>query len=201
MAIYSGPTCPFSHRVRMVLAEKDITLDIIDVDPDDPPVEVLENSPYLELPVLVDRGLVLYQSTLIMEYLDERFPHPPLMPVDPMSRAQARSMIYRIDRDWYAALQLLMRGERKKATQEAAKVLRDGLTAVAPVFSQQEYVLGDALTLVDCVLAPLLWRLPLVGVTLPKAGQPVLDYGRRLFALPSFKTSLSVAEREMVAPA
>ena len=180
MAIYSGPTCPFSHRVRMVLAEKDITLDIIDVDPDDPPVEVLENSPYLELPVLVDRGLVLYQSTLIMEYLDERFPHPPLMPVDPMSRAQARSMIYRIDRDWYAALQLLMRGERKKATQEAAKVLRDGLTAVAPVFSQQEYVLGDALTLVDCVLAPLLWRLPLVGVTLPKAGQPVLDYGLSL---------------------
>ena len=89
MAIFSGPTCPFSHRVRMVLAEKDITLDIIDVDPDDPPVEVLENSPYLELPVLVDRGLVLYQSTLIMEYLDERFPHPPLMPVDPMSRAQA----------------------------------------------------------------------------------------------------------------
>ena len=201
MAIYSGPTCPFSHRVRMVLAEKDITLDIVDVDPNDPPVEVLENSPYLELPVLVDRGLVLYQSTLIMEYLDERFPHPPLMPVDPMSRAQARSMIYRIDRDWYAALQLLMRGERKKATQEAAKVLRDGLTAVAPVFSQQGYVLGDALTLVDCVLAPLLWRLPLVGVALPKAGQPVLEYGQRLFGLPSFKASLSPAEREMVAPA
>jgi stringent starvation protein A len=200
VVLYSGATCAYSHRVRFVLAEKDITIETRTVDPARLPEEVLELSPYAELPVLVDRGLVLHQSDIIMEYLDERFPHPPLMPVDPVSRAQARLMMRRMDRDWYALLATAQGGARREATKARAQ-LRDGLASISPLFQQHDFVFGDALTLVDCTLAPLLWRLPSLDIALPSAARPMERYAQRLYQRPGFLRSLTDREIELRAAA
>lgn len=196
VVLYSGATCAHSHRVRFVLAEKDIALQTRTVDPANLPEEVIELSPYQELPVLVDRGLVLHQADIIMEYLDERFPHPPLMPVDPVSRAQARLMLRRMGRDWYPLLPVVLGGTRRDAGDARAK-LRDGLTTIAPLFQQHEYVFGESLTLVDCTLAPLLWRMPALGITLPSSAKAMLRYAQRLFERPGFLTGLTEREIEL----
>ena len=196
MVLYSGAVCPNSHRVRFVLAEKDISIEVRTVDPAHLPEEVLELSPYQELPVLVDRGLVLHQADIIMEYLDERFPHPPLMPVDPVNRAQARLMLRRMARDWYPLVTQAFDAPRREA-QDARNRLRDGLTSIAPLFQQHEYVFGEALTLVDCTLAPLLWRMPPLGITLPSSAKAMLRYAQRLFERPGFLTGLTEREIEL----
>jgi RNA polymerase-associated protein len=148
------------------------------------------------VPTLVDRELVLYSSQVIMEYLDERFPHPPLMPVDPVSRATNRLMLYRIELDLYNKLDTIMNGTDKAATK-ARKEMRDNLTAVSPVFEHKPFFMSDEFTLVDCYLAPLLWRLPVLGISLPKQAAPLLEYAERIFARESFQTSLTELEREM----
>lgn len=196
MTLYSDPVDPFSHRVRLVLAEKGVTVEIVDLDPEKKPEELLDLNPYNTVPVLVDRDLVLYQSRIIMEYLDERFPHPPLMPVYPVARANARLMIYRIDRDWYALLSRIERGTPSEA-QQARKELRDSLTAAAPVFEETRYFLSDDYSLLDCAVLPVLWRLPHAGVTLPPQARGLESYAERMFARDSFRASLSHGEREM----
>ena len=201
MNLYSGKDCPRSQRARIVACEKDIAMDILWVDETDPPREVYELNPANDLPILVDRELVLHNSYVIMEYLDERFPHPPLMPVDPVTRAQARLMLTGIDNDWYAGMSDLLGGAPKKAQDSARKIIRDGLTAVAPMFSRQEFAVGDAFSLVDCALAPLIWRLPQLEIALPKAAAPLLAYGERLFRRDGFKLSLGQVEREARAEA
>ncbi len=202
MNLYSGKDCPHSQRARIVAFEKDIAMDILWVDESDPPQEVYELNPANDLPVLVDRDLVLHNSYVIMEYLDERFPHPPLMPIDPVARAQARLMLDSIDKDWYSGMMRLLAGGGAKKTQESArKVIRDGLAAVAPMFSRQEFAVGDAFSLVDCALAPLIWRLPQLDIALPKSAAPVLAYGQRLFRREGFRMSLCQVEREARAEA
>ena len=171
-------------------------MDINWVDENDLPQEVLELNPSNDVPLLVDRDLVLYNSYVVMEYLDERFPHPPLMPVDPVSRAQARLMLSSIEKDWYQGMALLTSGASKKVQESARQTIRDGLAAIAPIFSRQEYVIGDAFSLVDCSLAPLIWRLPQLGITLPKAASPLLAYGERLFRREGFRESLGPIEKE-----
>jgi RNA polymerase-associated protein len=197
MTLFSDPKCPYCHRVRMVLAEKKINIDVVDVDAEDLPPEGLEANPYGTVPTLVDRDLVLYESQIIMEYLDERFPHPPLLPVDPVARANARLFMYRVDRDWYSLMVKIARGDADTATK-ARKELRDGLAAAAPIFGASPFFMSDEFSLVDCVVAPLLWRLPMLGVDLPSAAVAVTEYSTRLFEWPSFRRSLSEAEREMV---
>jgi RNA polymerase-associated protein len=179
----------------MVLAEKNITVDIIDADPQELPEDVMDLNPYGTLPTLVDRGLTLYESRIIMEYLDERFPHPPLLPVDPVSRANSRLFMYRVDRDWYTLMDAIFAGG--KAATKARKELRENLTATAPVFAAKPYFMSDDLTLVDCSIAPLLWRLPSLGVELPPQAKAVNDYGLRLFERSSFQESLTELEQEM----
>lgn len=196
MILYSGKDCPHSHRTRIVASEKDIQMDINWVDENDLPQEVLELNPANDVPLLVDRDLVLYNSYVVMEYLDERFPHPPLMPVDPVSRAQARLMLSRIEKDWYQGMSLLMSGNSKKVQEAARQVIRDGLAAIAPIFARQEYMIGDAFSLVDCSLGPLIWRLPQLGIELPKAASPLLAYGERLFRREGFRESLGPIEKE-----
>jgi len=197
MKLYAGVVCPHSHRTRLVLCEKDISIEIEAVDPAAMPEDLRELNPYGDLPVLVDRGLVLYNSAIIMEYLDERFPHPPLMPVDPIQRAQARLMLWRIDRDWFSLHRTLTEHERKSDVAGARKTLRDGLTAIAPLFQQHEFVFGEGPTLVDCALTVLLWRLPVYGVELPAPARPILRYAERMFARPAFRSSLTEQEFEM----
>ncbi|RLA09796.1 MAG: stringent starvation protein A [Gammaproteobacteria bacterium] len=201
MNLYSGKDCPHSQRARIVACEKDIVMEILWVDEADPPREVYELNPDNDLPVLVDRELVLHNSYVIMEYLDERFPHPPLMPIDPVTRAQARLMLYSIDNDWYSAMSDLLGGSSKKAQDSARKIIRDGLAAITPMFAREEFAIGGAFSLVDCALAPLIWRLPQLGIVLPKSAAPLLAYGERLFRRDGFKLSLSQVERETRAEA
>ena len=198
MTLYSDPVCPYCHRVRMVLAEKKIGIEIIDVDADDLAPEILGLNPYGTVPILVDRDLHLYESQIIMEYLDERFPHPPLLPIDPVARANARLFMYRVDRDWYGLMRDILRGSQKEA--KAARIaLTQGLTETAPLFGVNPFFLSDEFSLVDCTIAPLLWRLPALGIELPPEAVEVTRYATRIFEWPSFRLSLSDAERELVA--
>ena len=195
MTLFSDATCPQSHRVRMVLAEKGITVEIVNIDPGNLTEDLIDLNPYQSVPTLIDRELVLYDPQVIMEYLDERFPHPPLMPVDPVSRARSRLALYRIEKDWYSLLGEFDKGE--KAAAKARKTLRDSLAASAEVFSAKPFFLSDEFSLVDASVAPILWRLDHYRIELPTQAKPVLQYADRLFKRDSFKASLTEAEREM----
>ena len=196
MSLFSSATNPQSHRVRVVLAEKGITVEIVDVDNNHKPEDLIDLNPYNTVPTLVDRELVLYDPRAIMEYLDERFPHPPLMPVDPVSRARTRLALYRIEQDWYELTHALAsRGE--KTSSKARKQLRDSLTSSAEVFAAKPFFLSDEFSLVDASVLPILWRLDHYGVELPRQAKPVLDYAERLFERETFQSSLSEAELEM----
>jgi stringent starvation protein A len=196
MTLYSGIADPWSHRTRIVLYEKDIECQVVEVDPAKKPRELADLNPYNQVPTMVDRDLVLYDSNIINEYLDERLPHPPLMPVDPVSRAKARLQLMRIDRDWYSLIPDLT-GNDKKAATRARNALRDGLTVISPLFKERPYILGAELSLVDCSLAPLLWRLDYYDIEVPRQAKPILDYAERLFARKSFRLSLTEAERAL----
>jgi len=198
MTLFSDPSCPYCHRVRIVLAEKGISVDIVDVDANHLPEEVLEFSPYGTVPCLVDRDLRLYESRIIMEYLDERFPHPPLLPVDPVARANARLFMYRVERDWFSLMGTIAKGD-PGAAEKARKALRDSLVATAPVFGAKRFFMSDELSLVDCCIAPMMWRLPVLGIELPAQAKEVQDYSKRIFKWPAFKASLTEAEHEMIA--
>ncbi len=182
----------------MVLAEKGIAVDVVDVDAKHLPDEVMDANPYGTVPTLVDRDLRLYESRIIMEYLDERFPHPPLLPVDPVSRANARLFMYRITHDWY---QLMGRGFNGTADEKtkARKALRESLITSAPIFAAHPFFMSDEFSLVDCCVAPLLWRLPALGIELPEQAKAVRNYMTRIFAWEAFRASLTEAERELVA--
>ena len=196
MNLFSSASCPQSHRVRVVLAEKGITVEIVDVDTNHKPEDLLDLNPYNTVPTLVDRELVLYDPRAIMEYLDERFPHPPLMPVDPVSRARTRLALYRIEQDWYELVpQLESRGE--KTASKARKILRDSLTASAEVFAAKDFFLSDEFSLVDASIAPILWRLKHYGIELPRQAKPVMDYAERIFERETFQASLTEVELEM----
>lgn len=199
MTFYSDSQSHYSHRVRIVLAEKGVAVDIVDVDTDNKPEDLAQLNPYNSLPTLVDRELVLYESKIMMEYLDERFPHPPLLPVYPVARGESRLLVYRIERDWACLVDAIEAEESKKAVESARKALRDGLIAIAPIFAEKPYFMSDEFTIVDCCMAPILWRLARLGIDIPKAKQtkPLFDYMERLFERDSFKESLSEYEKDL----
>ena len=196
MTLYSDALDPSSHAVRFVLAEKAINVEIHNVTPDNRPEDLNDLNPYNTILTLVDRELVLYEAQIIMEYLDERFPHPPLMPVDPVARASNRLYRYRIKRDIFGLVTEIESGNSSTA-DAARKYMRDHLTAIAPVFAQKPFFMSDDYSLVDCYLAPLLWRLPYYRINLPRQARPLLQYADRLFEREAFEASLSDAEREM----
>lgn len=196
MKLYSGSQCLFSHACRFVLKEKEIECDVVFTTDKQVEDAVAELNPYGETPTLADRDLVLYDVVVVNEYLDERFPHPPLMPSDPTTRAQARVMISRLRRDWLDDVQNRM-ASGVKLERNLSRSLSDGLVAMSNHFSENKYVLGEDFSLVDAYLVALLWRLPLLQVNLPRQGGKILDYGNRMFAKSSFQESLSTAEREM----
>ena len=196
MVLYSDTTGPIGHCVRIVLAEKDINVEIHFIEGDERPDDLAELNPYHSVLTLIDRELVLYDEQIIMEYLDERFPHPPLMPVDPVSRANNRQLRYRIMRDLYSLVDDLG-GENEIAAANARKELRDNLTAIAPAFSHKPYFMSDEYSLVDCCMAPLLWRLDYYGIKLPASAKVINEYASSLFERETFKSSLSQLEREM----
>ncbi|WP_455198390.1 glutathione S-transferase N-terminal domain-containing protein [Kaarinaea lacus] len=194
MTLFSNGSDLYSHRVRIVLAEKGISFETVDVDATNPPEDLMELNPYGMVPTLVDRDLVLYDAQVIMEYLDERFPHPPLMPVDPVSRAQSRMTLSRIQRDWDSCVDRIEQG---KDREKAAKELADSLIVVAPIFEQKPFFMSDELSLLDCAVAPILWRLPSYGIELPLAAKALRNYAEKLFALDSFQASLTEQEKDI----
>ena len=196
MKLYSGSQRLFSHACRFVLRAKEIECDVVFTTDKQVEDAVAELNPYGETPTLADRDLVLYDGVVVNEYLDERFPHPPLMPSDPTTRAQARVMISRLRRDWLDDVQNRM-ASGVKLERNLSRSLSDGLVAMSNHFSENKYVRGEDFSLVDAYLVPLLWRLPLLQVNLPRQGGKILDYGNRMFAKSSFQESLSTAEREM----
>ena len=195
MVLYSDKVSPLGHAVRIVLAEKDVNVEINYTDDETKPEILNELNPYNSILTLIDRDLVLYDPQIIMEYLDERFPHPPLMPVDPVSRASNRQLRYRVMSDLYSALTDID-SDNEIAAANAKKILRDNLTAIAPVFSQTPYFMSEDYTLVDCCIAPLMWRLTQYGIKLPLSGKPLQEYANRLFERQAFNTSLSSEEKE-----
>lgn len=196
MTLYSDPSSIHCHRVRFVLAEKNVTVDIVDADPLDLPEDVIEMNPYGTLPTILDRDLTLYDSRIIMEYLDERFPHPPLLPVDPVNRAASRLYLHRVDTDWYSKVETILKGGKGAAA--ARKELRESLITTVPVFKAMDFFMSENFSVVDASIAPLLWRLPMLGIELsPAAAKEVDKYANRLFEREAFQQSLSEEEREM----
>lgn len=194
--LYSGDADIYSHRIRMILMEKAVACDIVTIDREAPPQNLLEINPYTITPTLVDRDLVLYNARIIAEYLDERFPHPPLLPVYPISRAKFRLLMYRIEEDWFSLVQKIEFGTEAVA-KKAREQLETALLEVAPLFSEMPYFLSEEFSLVDCYVAPLIWRLPYYEIDLGKGGKAISEYGKRIFSKPSFKASLSDLEKEI----
>lgn len=199
MTFYSNGEDHYSHRVRIVLAEKGVAVDILDCLESNKPAELADINPYNSLPTLVDRELVLYEANVMMEYLDERFPHPPLLPVYPVARAQSRLWMHRIHREWCVKVDTITAAKNEKEVELARKELRESIIGIAPIFDEMPYFMNEEFTLVDCCIAPILWRLPALGIELPeKQVQPLLSYmNDRLFKREAFQASLSEAEREM----
>lgn len=199
MTFYSDGADHYSHRVRIVLAEKGVSVDVVNVTSANKPEDLADLNPYNSLPTLVDRELALYESKVMMEYLDERFPHPPLLPVYPVARAQNRLLAYRIERDWCPHVDLLLSGKGKEAAVlKSRKELRDSLITIAPIFSEKPFFMSDEFSLVDCIAAPIFWRLPLMDIELPeKQCKHMLKYMDRIFAREAFRASLSDIERDV----
>ena len=197
MTLFSAPDDPWSHRTRIVLAEKGISIDIVSVEAGRFPEDLLDLNPYHSVPTLVDRDLVLYDSRVIIEYLDERFPHPPLMPVDPLTRAQFRLALYRIERDWYSVAKQIDAEPDKKQAVKLKKILRDTILQSTELFKIKPFFLSDEFSLVDATVAPILWRLPYYEIDLPPQAQPIVKYASTIFSRPAFRASLSENEREM----
>lgn len=197
MTLYSSPVHFHSHRTRLVLTEKNINIDIVDVEGGNLPEDLLDLNPYHSVPTLVDRDLVLYDSRVIMEYLDERFPHPPLMPVDPVTRAQFRLALYRIEHDWYGLAEEIMHSNDKKQLLRLRNQLEASILASTDVFAARKFFLSDEFSLVDCSVAPILWRLPAFGIELKGNIAPIRRYMDLVFSRRSFQDSLSDAEQEM----
>jgi RNA polymerase-associated protein len=197
MNLYSHADDMYSHQTRIVLAEKGVGVDIHLVDMANLPEDLLDLNPYGTVPTLIDRELALYEASIIIEYLDERFPHPPLMPVYPVSRGRSRLMMHRIENDWYTLAKVILNGPADKA-EKARLELKESLLSVAPILNEAPYFMSEEFSLVDCYLAPLLWRLPSMGIELEGQGAKELKtYMLKVFERESFQASLTDAEREL----
>jgi len=195
MNLYSGTTDPFSHRCRIVLFEKGMDFQVIDVDLDHKPEDIAVINPYNRVPVLVDRDLVLHEANIINEYIDERFPHPQLMPPDPIMRARARQLLHTFEQELFADIDLLEKNE--KGADKVRANVRDQLTQLAPMFSNQTYMLGEEFSMLDVAVAPLLWRLEHYGIELPRAAAPLMKYAERIFSRQGFIDALTPSEKVM----
>ena len=195
MNLYSGTTCPFSHRCRIVLYEKQMDFQVIDVDLFNKPEDIAVINPYNRVPVLVDRDLVLYESNIINEYIDERFPHPQLMPPDPIMRARARQLLFTMEHELFSHIDALEKN--LKSAEKSRQHVRDRLTELAPIFIKQKHMLGDEFSMLDVAIAPLLWRLDHYGIELGKAAAPLMKYAERIFSRQGFIDALTPSEKVM----
>ncbi|MGV8932645.1 MAG: glutathione S-transferase N-terminal domain-containing protein [Luteimonas sp.] len=196
LTLFSSVDDVLCHRVRLVLAAKGVVYDLIPVDPQKPPEDLIDLNPYHSVPTLVERDLVLYAASVVSEYLDERYPHPPLMPVEPLSRARLRLAMLRIEHDWVPQVQAIQIGSKSQA-DTARKRLKELLIESVPVFKAHKFYLNAEMSLADCAMAPIIWRLPALDVPLPKDGKSIEDYGNRIFRNPGFVRSLTPQEKNL----
>lgn len=196
MRLYSGTVDPYSHRCRIVLFEKGMDFEVIDVDLTNKTEDLAILNPYGEVPVLVERDLVLSEANIINEYIDERFPHPQLMPADPVMRARARLFLYNFEKDLFSHIRDVESGDEERVEQ-ARKVIRDNLTQLVPIFSKQNYLMGDEYSMLDVAITPLLWRLGHYGIELPNQAAPLLKYAERLFSRPMYAEAMTPSEKAM----
>lgn len=196
LTLFSSRDCVVCHRVRLVFAAKGVNYDLIPVDPANPPEELNELNPYHSVPTLVDRDLVLYAASVVSEYIDERYPHPPLMPIDPLSRARLRLAMLRLEHEWVPQIQLIQHGT-KTQVEAARKRLKDLVVASLPLFKAARFFLNPEMSLADCAMAPIVWRLPALGIALPREGKVIEEYGQRIFRSPGFARSLTPEERAL----
>ncbi len=196
MTLYSGTTCPFSQRCRIVLYEKGMDFQIIDVDVLSKPEDLAVMNPYNKVPVLVERDLILHEANIINEYIDERFPHPQLMPADPVMRGRTRLFLHRFEQELFNHVEVL-EGGNAKAADKARIAIRDNLSQLSPLFAKQKFMLGDEFSMLDVAIAPLLWRLDHYGIVLPKQAASLLKYGERLFVRPAFIEAMTASEKAM----
>ncbi|MES2499799.1 MAG: glutathione S-transferase N-terminal domain-containing protein [Pseudomonadota bacterium] len=196
MKLYSGTVDPFSHRCRIVLFEKGMDFEVIDVDLANKPEDLAVLNPYNAVPVLVERDLVLSEANIINEYIDERFPHPQLMPADPVMRARARLFLYNFEKDLFDHIKNV-ESDNQEVADKARKTIRDNLTQIVPIFSKQNYLLGDDYSMLDVAVTPLLWRLGHYGIELPNQASPLLKYAERLFSRPLYADAMTPSEKAM----
>jgi RNA polymerase-associated protein len=197
MVLYSGTTCPFSQRCRFVLFEKGMDFEIRDVDLFNKPEDINVMNPYGQVPILVERDLVLYESNIINEYIDERFPHPQLMPADPVMRARTRLFLFNFERELFVHVQALENSNNQKLIEKGRSTIRDRLTQLAPIMLKNKYMLGEDFSMLDVALAPLLWRLDHYGIDLPKTAAPLMKYAERIFSRPAYIEALTPSEKVM----
>ena len=197
MVLYSGTTCPFSQRCRLVLFEKGMNFEIKDVDLFKKPEDINVMNPYGQVPILVERDLTLYESNIINEYIDERFPHPQLMPADPVMRARARLFLFNFERELFVHVQTIENTNNQKAIEKGKLLIRDRLTQLAPILLKSKYMLGDEFSMLDVAIAPLLWRLDHYGIDLPKSAAPLMKYAERIFSRPAYIEALTPSEKVM----
>ena len=201
MVLYSGTTCPFSQRCRLVLFEKGMDFEVRDVDLFNKPEDIAVMNPYGQVPILVERDLILYESNIINEYIDERFPHPQLMPGDPVARARVRLFLFNFEKELFSNVNILEgRGGVKpndKQLEKARAQIRDRLTQLAPIFLKNKYMLGDDFSMLDVAIAPLLWRIDYYGIELSKNAAPLLKYAERIFSRPAYIEALTPSEKVM----
>ncbi len=198
MILYSGSTCPFSHRCRFLLYEKGMDFEVKDIDVNNIPPEILTMNPYGEVPVLEEREFFLYEANIICEYVDERFPHPQLMPAEPVHRARVRLFLFNFERELFSYVKTLESRQTDDAAKAVARArVREQLIAMAPLFVKNKYIFGDDFTMMDVVMAPLLWRLEYYGIELPKSASPLQKYAERLFSRQSFIDSMTPSEKVM----
>jgi len=196
LTLFSTPDHVTCHRVRLILSAKGVSYDLVVVDPLFPPEDLADLNPELTLPTLAERELVLYTTGALTEYLDERYPHPTLLPIDPISRARIRLAIWRIENEWVPPVLAIQNGSKSEVTA-ARKRLTELLTATIPLFKASKFLLNSEISLADCALAPIIWRLQSLGVALPKDSKPIVDYGNRIFRSQGFARSLTTQEREL----
>jgi RNA polymerase-associated protein len=196
LTLFSSVDDVLCHRVRLVLAAKGVSYDLVPVDAQSPPEDLRVLNPYNSVPTLVERDLVLYAASVVSEYLDERYPHPPLMPIDPLSRARLRLAMLRIEHDWVPQVQQVQFGSKQQA-EAARKRLKELLIAAVPLFKASKFFLNNEMSLADCAMAPIIWRLPALDVPLPKDGKVIEEYGNRIFRNPGFIRSLTPQEKNL----
>lgn len=195
MRLYSGTVCPYSHRCRIVLYEKGMDFEVIDVDQMDKSEDLAAINPYNRVPVLVERDLILTEANIINEYIDERFPHPQLMPADPVMRGRARLFLHRFEQELYSNVGIIQQGG--KPAEKARAIIRDNLTQLSQILTKQKFLLGNEFSMLDVAIAPLLWRLDYYGIQMGKEAAPLMKYSERLFSRQGFIDSLTPAERAM----